>query len=138
MSIFKVLSSLNHNGTIHEKGSILNVEVNAGQFDSLVADGVLELVDGARTEDEAKEIIASKVAENDTVVAPEAVKPQDTWGPQPDKEAVLPPVATETAPVEATAPEATIPSTDAQIAPEKVAGAETEAPKAPEVTGNDL
>lgn len=113
--IYIVKSNLRHNGTDYPKGSFLSVEEGATSFDSLVQDGVLELVEGAKTEAEAKEILAEKQGEVAPTEAAPVAKPQDTWGPQPDVEVVAAPQAAETAPSAPTeaAPTEAAPTTEA-------------------------
>ena len=80
--IYKVLSNLNHNGTSHAKGEYIDGEFAGSE--ALVLDGVLKLIEGATTIEEAKEIEAE--ASEQEAPAEEEVAPQDTWGPTKDEE----------------------------------------------------
>lgn len=117
MAIFKVKSNLTHNGDRYEAGNL--IEGDDAAFQPLVADGVLEVVEGAATAEEAKDIIAAQESEEAAKPAaePEA-KPADTWGAQPDP--VTPAEGAETAPdadaAAAEGQEAATPTTDAPAA----------------------
>lgn len=90
--IFKVLSNLNHNGIAYTAGSFITGE--GATFDSLVADKILKIVEGAESVEDAKILDSEPTAETtaeETVVA----KPADTWGPQPDIDPNPAPVDTE-------------------------------------------
>ena len=82
-TIFQVLSNLNHSGTRYTKGQIF--EGNLAEFGNLVTDGVLRVVNGAESIEEAKEIVAK---EGETAVAESTTpekEPENTWGPKPDE-----------------------------------------------------
>lgn len=84
-TIFHVLSNLNHSGDIYKKGEFMEADLDT--FKHLVTDGVLRVVEGAKTIKEA-----SKIIEREQVKAEEirsaVVAPRNTWGPQKDEEEV--------------------------------------------------
>ncbi len=87
MSIFLVNSNLNHDNEVHEKGSFFDGELSV--FQSLVDAGVLSVVDGASSIEDAKEIVEKNIekASEPEVKQPES---QNTWGPKPDEPVVTP------------------------------------------------
>lgn len=79
--IFKVLSNLNHDGTLYPKGTF--IEEFAGA-QGLVNDGVLKEIEGAENTREAAELDAER-----TVEATEEEKeqaPENTWEAKKDEE----------------------------------------------------
>jgi len=82
MTVFiKVNSNLNHNGQTYQKGSVFEAE--QGEFQQLINNGVLSVIDGAENITEAEQI-ASTPEVVEATQAEEVVTPNDTWGPQPD------------------------------------------------------
>jgi len=80
--IYKVTSNIKHNGEDIKKGSFVEEFVGAN---TLAADGVLKLVEGATTLEEAVEIDAEEIAKAGESVE-EEVAPQNTWEPKKDEE----------------------------------------------------
>lgn len=79
--IIYVVSNLNHNGTQFAKGSFC--EGDTDEFGTLFNDGVLEVVKGAKTIEQAQKIKADQASsEAEATVA--AVEPENTWGPKKD------------------------------------------------------
>ena len=81
--IFQVLSNLNHSGTRFEKGQFF--EGNYSEFGNLVNDGVLRVVHGAESIEEAKEIVAKESETAGPETSTEEKEPENTWGPKPDE-----------------------------------------------------
>ena len=81
MTIFKVISNIKHNGTDFTKGSFIAEEFVGSQV--LVNDGVLKVIEGAETIEEAKAIDAETQAIVES--EEEVVEPKDTWAPEPDE-----------------------------------------------------
>lgn len=77
---FKVLGNIKHNGATFDKGSVIEGEL--ATFQPLLEDGVLAIIDGAETREEA-EVLAGTPAVAPEVV--EEVEPENTWGPKPDE-----------------------------------------------------
>jgi hypothetical protein len=78
---FLVVSALKHNDTLHRVGTV--IEGSLGDFETLVIDGVLKLIEGAKNLAHAEKIVAANaVASIEADVA--EVKPVNTWGAQPD------------------------------------------------------
>lgn len=130
MSIFHVLSNLKHNGQVFEKGTLFAGEEN--QHQDLVKIGVLAVIDGAETVEEAKEIIGVNAEQ---AKAPEAeapkTTPQDTWGAQPD--------TVPEAPKEPVAPISPESGSNEQVeAPTGQKEADVDAPKTTENAGDNL
>lgn len=90
--ILYVLSNLKHNATQYTQGSFITGALS--EFEALVKDGVLRVVEGATSEEEAAKIIA-----DETEAAKEkgaaVVSPKNTWGPT-DKPADVAETTTET------------------------------------------
>lgn len=118
MSIFHVVSNLNHNGTIHKKGSFFEGEVS--EFESVISIGVLKVVEGAKDLEHAAKIIAEEATKQE-VASAEVKEPQNTWGPKPDP--IVAPVeapktdATDTKTTEAGTPAPEAPKTSNEVAP---------------------
>ena len=92
MTIFQVLSNLNHNGHLYIKGAFFEAEES--EFKALVTDGVLRVMEGANSMAHAVEIAADEVAQAAKIAEESALaQPENTWGPKPE----LPP-APEAAP----------------------------------------
>lgn len=86
--ILQVLSNLKHNGDTLRAGSFIEAEL--GEFGSLISDGVLKVIEGANTPEEAAEIVSQEQASRiEAGEAEEKVAPQDTWAPT--KEPVVAP-----------------------------------------------
>lgn len=83
-TIFLVKSNIKHDGTEYKKGSFFEAEYDA--FQDLVNDGVLRVVAGASSVEEAEAIIAKENEETGEQVAKEKeVQPENTWGPKTDE-----------------------------------------------------
>lgn len=80
-TIFKVLSNLNHSGDLHKAGDFIEGELS--EFQGLVNDKVLAIVEGAKSLNDAPKVAAASEAKA-AAAAPQAPKQKDTWGPQPD------------------------------------------------------
>jgi hypothetical protein len=82
--IFQVLSNLKYGADSYTAGTFFSGGLE--EFGYLVTEGVLKMIPGAKTIDEAQEIvakeneIAQEQAQKDASIAPE-----NTWGPQPDE-----------------------------------------------------
>ena len=80
MSIFQTISNLNFGGTLHNAGSFFEGELE--QYEALVKDGVLRVIEGAESVEHAIKLAEEEIASAPT---PEEVKaPENTWGPKPD------------------------------------------------------
>lgn len=80
---FQVISNVNHNGTLIEKGRFIEGELS--EFAHLVAMGVMKVIEGATSVESAMEMAVpsgEKAAASDAAPA----KP-NTWQPKPDAEA---------------------------------------------------
>lgn len=109
MSILKIESNLNHNGTYHVKGDFM--EADASSFEQLISEGVLSVVEGANTIEEAKAMVEEAMAS--AVATEEAQAPENTWEAKKDETPVVEntevvPPTEPTAPVETTG-DATVP-----------------------------
>lgn len=81
--ILHVQTNLNHNGTYYPKGSFIQSE--EGEFVPLIEEGILKVVEGANTIEEAEEITGSTAGKaEETATEPAVPTAQDTWGPRPD------------------------------------------------------
>ena len=84
MSILYVKSNLKHNGDTHKAGSFFEGEVS--EYQGLINDGVLRVMDGASTVAQAQEILAKEVA--DAEAAQREVEAgtvaQNTWEAKKD------------------------------------------------------
>lgn len=105
----EVLSNLNHDGTLYEKGEVVGAD-SIPPYVSLVADGVLRIVEGATSKEDA-ELIAEEerqIAKDADAGTSAPVEGPDTWGPtEPEVPAEAPAEAPET-PVASTTPEAPV------------------------------
>lgn len=90
MNIYKVLSNLKHNGVDYLKGTFFQSEPESA-FNVLVSDGVLRLMDGASTIEEAEKMDAEEM-ENAKQVEQEkeATAGDNTWEPKKDDEVTAP------------------------------------------------
>jgi hypothetical protein len=128
--ILLVLKNLRHDGEDLAVGSLFEAPLEG--FQGLVDMGVLRVVEGAKTLEEAEQIVKSQVATNASKATPAAAAPEDKFKAAPNK-----PV--ETAP----APEAQ--TTDAEK-PQETTDTSAEAPAvgtgdvapAPEDKGDNL
>lgn len=77
--IFQVLSNLNHSGDLYKAGTFFEGELS--EFGNLVKDGVLRVVEEAKTIAEAQEIVAKEDAAKANQTASEESAP-NTWGPK--------------------------------------------------------
>lgn len=75
MAIFKTLSNLRTGSEMHETGTFFEGKIE--EMGKLVEDGVLEVVKGATTVQEAM-----SQTEDKPEVVDETPAPQNTWGPQ--------------------------------------------------------
>ena len=133
--IFLVLRNLKHNGEELAKGSLFEGTLEG--FQQLVDMGVLRVVEGAETLEQAAEIVKGEVdAAVQKAEATAAVAPKDVWAPQPAKEEVA---ATDAAHTQETAPEK---AADTEVAPVVGEGdkppVEAAAPAAGTETGENL
>jgi len=83
MSIFKVNSNFKHNGQPYQKDTVF--EGTTEEFGHLAEAGVLTIVEGAKNVDEAVDIIVEEAKKDDEKEKIE-IAPENTWGPQPDKD----------------------------------------------------
>lgn len=113
MSIFLVQSNLKHDGVNFAKGSF--IQGDADQFDILVQDRVLKLVEGANTMDEAKEMV--DIEKESEPAEEKAPQPKDTWGPTAEKteEKTTEPEAADAADTEPAQTNQAAPANDPQI-----------------------
>ena len=83
MSIFHTLSNLNYGGTLHKAGDIFEGKIE--EYESLVTDKVLRVIEEAETLEQAAKIVAKETAEKiaEAELAEEQ-KPENTWGPKKD------------------------------------------------------
>lgn len=126
---------MKHNGVEYATGSFIEAEV--AQFEQLINDGVLRVVDGAKTIEQAMELAGKEVVNTVEEVA-EIVENQDTWGAKPDPvvtEEVKEPVAPVSAPVEPVAGDA--PKVE-ETKPEEVVPPVIEDDKAPVINADNL
>ncbi len=99
--IFQVLSNLKHDGDLLVKGTLL--EAPLYQFETLVREGVLRIVEGASNIAEAADILAKEAAQSiEEGTEPAAPAPQDTWAPTKE------PVVAPEVPKEPEAPQAPV------------------------------
>ena len=83
-TIFLVKSNIKHDGTEYKKGSFFEAEYDA--FQDLVNDGVLRVVAGASSVEEAEAIIAKENEETgEQAIKEKEVQPENTWGPKADE-----------------------------------------------------
>lgn len=82
MSIFQALSNLNHDGNVYIKGSVFEAE--GVQFEQLVKEKVLKIVEGARDLAHAAEIVASQIEAEIAATEQAEKKPENTWEAKPD------------------------------------------------------
>jgi hypothetical protein len=126
---FLVLSNLKHNGELYEAGSVIEGDLEA--FGEFITAGVLRVVEGAESLEQAAELATKQVADAlEKAKAAEAAKPKDTWAPSEpeapaaDGETVA---GTETAPEGTQTTETTETTTEA-AKPTEEAKTETQAP----------
>jgi len=83
-TILYVLSNLKHNGDVYAAGSFIEAtEADLKALETLVTDGVLRVMEGAKTTAEAAETIANeKAVALDAVESAKENAPEDTWGPK--------------------------------------------------------
>lgn len=85
--IFLVLSNLKHDGEVLEKGSVFQGAIET--FQSLVDAGVVKVVEGAETLEQAAEMVKKEVDEVAAKAqAAVAAAPKDTWAPSAEKPVV--------------------------------------------------
>lgn len=86
-TILYVLSNLKHNGDVHVAGSFIEAtEADLKALESLIADKVLRVMEGAKTTAEAADIIASEKSAAEAAASASIEKaPEDTWGPKKDE-----------------------------------------------------
>lgn len=77
---FLVKSNIRHNGTNFERDTIISGELS--EFKALVDDGALYHIKGAKSEEEAKELLAELEADKEEEAG--ETEPEDTWGAKPD------------------------------------------------------
>lgn len=82
MNILQVLSDLKHNGTLHKAGTFLEAE--AGQFEDLVKQGILKVIEGAENVEEAAKIVLADAQKTAAVAAEASKEAENTWGPKAD------------------------------------------------------
>ena len=82
-NFFKVLSNLNHNGTIYNAGEV--IEGDLATFKGLVNDKVLAVIEGAKTFEEAVKIASAEVETEVEKVEEEVKAPANTWGPKKEE-----------------------------------------------------
>lgn len=98
-NIIQVLSNIKHNGEFYATGSL--IEAQAGEFQQLINDGAIRVVEGAKSITHARELLSKEVA-NTVEEVEEIVESQDTWGAAPDPivteevKEVAPPVVVDT------------------------------------------
>lgn len=112
MSIIKIESNLRHNGTDHVKGDFM--EADASSFEQLISEGVLSVVEGANTIEEARAMTEEAMAS--AVATEEAQQPENTWEAKKDEAPVVEntevvPPTEPTAPVVETTGDTTAPVT---------------------------
>jgi hypothetical protein len=124
-----VLKNLKHDGDLLEAGSLFEGAVE--EFQQLIDMGVLKVIEGAKTLDEAAEMAKAQVAEIAEKVKSDALKSNhaDVWKAKPN----VPPVVTPPVP----APEAQKTDEASTTGQAPVVGA-GDLPPAPVETGDNL
>jgi hypothetical protein len=87
--ILLVLKNLRHDGADLAVGSLFEADINA--FQGLVDMGVLRVIEGAKTLEEAEQIVKTQIAAGASKVAPAAAASQDKFKAAPDKPVETPP-----------------------------------------------
>ncbi len=83
--IYKILGNLKHDGIEFKAGSFTSAELPA----NLIDEGVIKVIEGATTEDEAAEIDAEEIREALENAPAEEVAPPNTWEAKKDEEEQL-------------------------------------------------
>lgn len=83
-TFFIATTNVKHNGELLQKGAIVSGEY--GTFGELTSDGTLREIVGASSFEEAEEILAKEVVNQNDTEAEIEVAPRDTWGPSPEPE----------------------------------------------------
>lgn len=84
-TIFLVKQNLKHNGTDYKVGQLVQDEFEATP--NLVNDGVLRVIEGAESIQEAEAILAEEKEKHGERASGEAeLQPENTWGPRKDEQ----------------------------------------------------
>lgn len=97
--IYLALSNIKFDNEAIKGGDVF--EGAAETFDGLVKDGIVRVVEGAESLEQAAEIVRSEVSQKSSAAAAAVANaPKDTWAPSPEKTETTPPTETTEKPVE--------------------------------------